>query len=151
MSIKAKVNAAGEIEFELQSPEDIQTLLAAAKNGLVALSTAGMMQTSLQRLRAAYDRIRAQPVQKKVILALGESPDGLTDVELREKVGLDNNNKLGGTMAGIHKTAKAVGLSLEHVLIKRSLAGAKPALYHYRLTPDMLDVVASNKAKRAGS
>lgn len=145
MSIKAKLNTAGEIEFELESPEDIQALLAAAKNSSVAIA-AGAPQTSLQRLRAVYNRIQARASQKRIVLALAGSVEGLTDVELRDKVGLDNNNKLGGTIAGIHKSAKTVGLSLEHVLVKRSLKGAKPALFHYRLTPDMLDVVATKKA-----
>ncbi len=147
MSIKAKL---GEIEFELETESDLRVFLAAAKGGTVStLAPALAPDTPVQKFRKFLKRIDARSKQKKAVFALADSPQGLTDVQLRQAIEVVNNNELGGMVAGMQKSAKYCGLKLEQVLSKTRLTGAKPARFLYRVTPDIRDLIHSKPIGRS--
>lgn len=144
MGVKAKI---GDIQFEFDTEADLRMFLAAAKNGVVSGQVVEP-ETFVQKLRKFDQRIAARDKQRSLVKALLAGPEeGLTDAELRAHLGFRTNNELAGTMAGISKNAKGVGLSLEHVLTKRKLTDGS---YRYRLTPDTREILANTKRAKSG-
>jgi len=47
--------------------------------------------------------------QRKLLDALLATPDGRTDLQLRQSLGLDNNSALGGVFTGFIRNVKKVG------------------------------------------
>lgn len=141
MSIKAKV---GEIEFELDTVEDLMALLAAAKMGTSALPVASSPDRSeslKQRLKAAWNGMGKR--QRGIIRALTQAPDGLTDGELCTNLGIGGNLALGGLMAAMNRAIKAEGLRPDQVILKTKAPSGRGQLY--RLTPDMMELPFKSK------
>lgn len=145
MSVKAKM---GDIEFEFETEADLRVFLAATRNG-TATSQSGAPETFVQKLRSLHKRIVGKDRQRQLLKALLDgSESGLSDEQLRQKLGLKSNNELAGTVAGISKNARSVGLTIEHVLIRNKLANGT---YLYRLTPDMRDILGSSSKTKSGA
>jgi len=142
MAIKARI---GDVILEVETEADLRMLLAAAKSGALAVQAPALPETVTERLTKLYHTRLGSDRQRGLIKALARAPDGLTDTEIRSALGFASNTVLAGVMASISKNAKAVGLRFEHVLVKDTLAG-NGALYRYRLSPEMREVVMKAEA-----
>ena len=136
MSIKATVDG---IDYELETEADVRAFRAAFKSG--KSPTTSEPETLIQRLRQFFERVSRHEKQKAFIAALTESKAGHTDIELCRILGLPGNNVLGGVVANVSKNAYAVRLNPDQVFVKKILKGARPAKYHYQITPDLRDLV----------
>jgi hypothetical protein len=54
--------------------------------------------------------------QRKFLSLLVNSPDGVTDTQLRQTLGLTTNKAFGPILSGISKKAKKSGISLQDIL-----------------------------------
>ena len=143
MAIKARI---GDIELELESEADLRMLISVVKNGALPAQPAMPAETLHDKLRRFYKSVKKQG-QRGVLTALANAPEGLTDVELRARVNARNNTVLAGYMSGLSKHAKATGLRLEQVLVKRVLlAQPSTGLYQYHLTAEMREVIRGKQA-----
>lgn len=94
------------------------------------------------KLEKFYDSVLSNPGQMlKVLRAIRLKPDGLTDLELKEILKLQKNAALPGIMAGISKRAEKVGLTHQDILIKEVPGGEGGALYRYKLTEAMKELM----------
>ena len=82
---------------------------------------------------------------------LAQSPNGLSDSELRTLLSLDTNNALAGVTASIAKAAVKLGLSKGAALhvSKTKVSGRRG--YKYRLTPEMQTAMDSRQGGGSGA
>jgi len=59
--------------------------------------------------------------QKKFLKQILGNADGLTDIVLRQSLGLSSNKAFGPILAGVSRRAKKVGVSLQDVLQKEKV------------------------------
>jgi hypothetical protein len=145
MTIRAKV---GELEFEMDSEQDLQVLLAAVRNGknLGGKPISILLdEPTADDLSQVWHAVVKKEKQRKVVTALLAAPNTLVkDSELASRVGLQNNNQLGGVIAGIARTARTLGVSLESILYReRSPAGPM----FYALTLEMRECIDNSKIR----
>jgi len=138
----------GPAEIEAETADDVRELLATlgllpASNGTAPkVNPNESIQDRLRRIRERV--VRAEQV--KVLRVLASAEEGMTDAELAEAASLPNTGSLPGIMQALSKYAKAVGLEPHHVMnktVRKSDAGRS---YHYRLTPEMRDIMKKEKA-----
>ena len=58
--------------------------------------------------------------QRAVLTCLHSAEGSVRDEELRAAIGVDDNAKLGGTMAGLSKRAIKIGLTMDDIILKES-------------------------------
>ena len=124
----------GEIIIEVDTAQEVQIVLQAMK-----LSK----PSAFEHLDLAqfYCRL-GESNQARLLKALRQRPDGMTDTELRLELGLRNNNVLAGITGGLSKTATKAGLTFAEIVIRTECKGkGKRRSYHYQLTEPMLSVV----------
>lgn len=86
--------------------------------------------------------IRGIPRKQRAILGcLANAPGAVRDEELRVAIGVDDNAKLGGTMAGLSKRAGRMGLTIEDILRKESWQNGQGRHYSYTITDGMRTVM----------
>ena len=140
MAIRARI---GELVFEVETESDLRLLLAVAKDTNTVGQPATQTEGVGDRLKRFYARLRSDG-QQRVVHALANAPEGMTDRELRSVLNIDNNNQLAGLVAGLSRHAKAVGLTREQVYTRRKVRG--PGVkYHFRLTADMREIMVSKE------
>ncbi len=74
----------------------------------------------------------------KVLNVLAESPDGLSDAEIRGKLNIDSKVVLAGIMSAIAKSANTLGIGYENVVTK-TVTNKKHGdmRYHYALNENV--------------
>ena len=138
MAIKARI---GDVELEIESEADLRMLMSVVRVGAVPMQPALLSETLGDKLKRFLKRVKKQE-QRRILMALADSAEGLTDAELRARVGAKSNTVLAGYMSGLSKNATASGLRLEHVVVKHPLAvQSSNGMYQYRLTPEMREVI----------
>ena len=142
MSIRAKVDG---ITFEFDSDEDLRTFLRAVKSG--SIQTQGdraplphqrndETERSLgERMKMFYKAVKVKRGQLSVLRTLLGAKAGMKDVQLIRAVDFHNRNELGGVIAGISKTAKPYGLTLDALVERNRLPASEGRAMLYRLTP----------------
>jgi len=139
--VKAKnVTVEVDSERELRS---VLSILGVVSNGAVPTpATIASEQTSGERLLKFLNHL-PEGYQVIVIRSLAKATVGLTDVELRQHLGLANNSQLAGIMAGLSKNAGANGLSYEDIVERQQRTDVRDgSKYFYKLTDGMRDVVS---------
>ncbi len=142
-----KIRLPNNVVIEADNQYDLRAVFAALgiSNG-VSQTVQGeppKEQSALDRLQKLWGRLGSEN-QRQALRALAEASDGLSDSELRSLLQFKSNNELAGVIGGIAKNAKAVGLKIDHVLIKQVLADG----YAYRLTPEARDIAVEQSWAR---
>ncbi len=143
-----KVRVSDNILVEVESEDDLRMVFAALglRNGatLPAERAAG-----IDPRRQLFRSLRTK-AQRTMLRSLAQSIEGLSDEQLRHALQIKSNNELAGTISGLTKRTKALGLKLGDLLL-RERTGRRS--YHYRLTPQMWDISVdqgwATKAARA--
>jgi hypothetical protein len=86
---------------------------------------------------------------KAVIYALANAPEGLSDAELREKMGVESKLVFAGIMSAIAKSAIKVGIGFENV-VTRTITDNRNGKrkYHYILTDDVKKELTANPLQK---
>jgi hypothetical protein len=142
---------ARDVVIEADSDRELRAVLAI----LGVLPSAGTpghphtlaSPTSKDKLLRFYSYL-GEGYQSQVIRALAESTVGLTDIELRNTLGFENNMKLAGVMSGLSKNAKSAGLSYGEIIEKQPTDGRDGSLYLYRLTAGVREIMPSGHARQ---
>jgi hypothetical protein len=74
--------------------------------------------------------------QKRFLSLLIENPHGKTDRSLRQELGLNDNNALGGMMSGIAKSAKKAGVSVDSLWSSTWKRVGDEDVKEFRLNPE---------------
>jgi hypothetical protein len=162
MSIRVRKSDNGEVTFEAESEGDLRLIVDVLGIGsgkptkTPSAQGASAPESSREapeshRGRASGADVFAQKVvtflgrihgsQQTIIKGLASAPDGLTDAQLREMLGVQDNHPVGGAMTGIAKNARSSGLDTTEILVKTTTERGDGRSYHYRLTPRFLTVL----------
>lgn len=79
--------------------------------------------------------------QRLILVCLANGPGSVRDEELRAAIGVEDNSKLGGSMAGLSKRAVSMGLTIEDILMKESWQNGQGRHYSYTITDGMRAVM----------
>jgi hypothetical protein len=145
MTIKARI---GDLEFEVDSVEDLKILMEAAKNGASsdtvqqrrAPEPSGAHKPLEQRLEDLCERL-ASDAQRRMVAAIASTPEGMTDKELRQIVPFETNFVLAGTSAGVSKHASALGIDMSYVWSREPARNVPGANFLYKMTLEMRQAV----------
>jgi len=135
MAYRVKLN---NLEISCDSYADLRQLLKdyadtknpARDNGQVSILR---QEQSIKKLVASL-----QSNQKKIFMAL-TSGAIKNDKELRDQIGVDTNNALAGTLAGLVKNFKRFGLDPSTAILKSKKGSGDSLMYEYQLSADFLE------------
>jgi hypothetical protein len=85
-----------------------------------------------QRMKDFFKAIKAQ--QRKLVDALYEHPDGRTDDQLCQALGLADGRSLAGVFTGVFKNARKVGADPKEVYVRSSVTIGDKRQFEYTLT-----------------
>lgn len=118
-----KIRFKGSVEIECDTVDEVISIAhrLADTNGKVTDYTLPDVVSSDAGIRLTTSRFQEfvgflDAEQRKFLALLVESPDGKTDHNLRQALGLSDNKQLGGMMSGISKLAKKAGFSIGDIL-----------------------------------
>ena len=136
------------LEIRVDTADELQMVMSALGNSLSSKTPTQVVEP--KSLAEFYKDMDKFSMGYRVLTTLRENPDGMSDVELREKLGTVDNKisgqVLGGTFAGITKQAKKAGLESSDITESRlyRVDEEKPtwAVTHYKLTKKMLEAMS---------
>jgi hypothetical protein len=129
-----KVNYRG-LEVTCETPEDVDALASLARIGKACKQAVrGFPKPSLfdnPKHGSARILVRELAEQPRNLLRLLAEKGKMTDAEIRELLGLQNNKALAGVLTGISKRAKKAGINKAIVekVSKRNGTGERRYLY----------------------
>lgn len=136
MPYRVKLN---DLEISCDTYADLRQLLKEYGNDKSSAKQSGQspFQHDAQSIKNLVSTIK--PNQKKILTAL-MSGSAKSDTELRDCIGADNNNALAGTLAGLVKNFKRLGLDPSTAILKTKNGSGETRTYQYRLSADFLEV-----------
>ncbi len=148
MSIKISKDG---ITFEVDTADELEVVLRALRHTTQAISnpiTAINLTSTVgaKSLSEFYQDMEQDSRQRRVIMALRNRPEGMTDYELRSLLGLESGPALGGVLGALTKAANKAGLSSSDIIetrIGQDKSGF--ATYLYRLTDKMREAIENVK------
>lgn len=140
----------GSVPIDCDSPEDAIDLAkkAHADGSAVARPTARQSdqaggEGSRWTEKRAADFLRLiEGKQRKLLDALLEHPDGRTDDQLCQLLGLNDGRQLAGVFTGMWKNAKKVGADPNDLYTKRPATIGGKRVYEYFLSESFRRVAA---------
>jgi len=130
----------GDVLVECENEADLRAVVnvLGPRAGTVASAFTSDRPTRLGRL---IEAVKGRPTAA-LLFHLARAGGDVSDERLLEALHLDSNTRLAGSMAGLSKQARKVGLELGDVLTRRKLKKrAGKARYIYRLRDDVAEMV----------
>lgn len=88
--------------------------------------------------------------QGQILRIIGEKPEGVTDTELRNKMGLSNNLGIAGIIGVMSRNAKKFGFKFDEILHSTqkvtTINGKLTRTYLYKLTKEMMEAMPTKLA-----
>lgn len=142
----------GSAVIEVDSETDLQTVLrviAPAQPRLIpegdSINVAGEVHGAGENPHRRMVKGLVSDNQRRFLLALAQAPNGMTDGELRNVLGLNggaaSNSALAGFVTGIVRQAKRAGLTKQQVLTSRKSGRPGARVYHYNLNSAMREAI----------
>lgn len=143
--VTAKLHTDDGITVEVDAPPEeyeiaLLTTLRAIRGAVEPTPRAGA-GASAAAFHQMVDRLSEETIDYLRLLA--DYPEGLTDVELREALGIDSRRKLAGMNGAVTKVAENAGIDAEIITrtVTRKADGTRQ--YHYVIPPDVRQRLAS--------
>lgn len=121
--------AAEAVELARQSGEGVPTEQKKT-SGDKSAPVSGSRWTE-QRVRDFFRAIKAQ--QRKLVDALLETPDGVTDEQLCQQLGFADGRSLAGVFTGLWKNAKKVGADPKELYLRNTVTIGDKRQFEYTL------------------
>lgn len=137
------------LEIRVDTAEELQMVMSALGSSQHGKTPTQVVEP--KSLDEFYRDMDKDSMGYKLLVALREKPEGMSDIELREKLSMPDEpmlsgQALGGAFAGITKQAKKAGLEASDITEYRSYRDdeEKPigAITHYKLTEKILEVMS---------
>ena len=128
----------GELVIEVESEHDLNIVLDALKEpaGITKKQwDIAVPEGAMLKFFKAIQPFTSTNVYK-MLMALKENPNGLTEYELKAKLGVDKGQAFGGMMGGITKNARNYGLEPSNIYTCNKSEDGQSMMY--KLTEEML-------------
>ena len=146
----------GDLEIEIQDASDLQLALDALGEGQAAVaagsqskskvpSTGQVVQVTApsgELFRRFYEGLGGE-YAKRFVRALYDSPNGLSDAQVRRALDLESNLKLAGISSGIAKGERRAGLPAQAAVKREKRGNVGDYSYRYWLTRECRQALES--------
>jgi len=140
------------ITIEVDSVEQLNLVLSSWKTDRERTTTKTTPSVDItvkkpEGLSSLLKQMNHHPKQLALIKTLYENQDGLSDNELRAKLGLNTGNAFGGTLSGLTWQAKKLGLHGRDIVSREERKNAKGETYYfYKLTSEMVEMMKQSES-----
>ena len=149
----------GSLTIEVDSEDDIRTVLRAAGGGQLPLpevaapnnGAAAEPPDGAEPTEALCRRLWAtitNPRTQAYMHMLAAFPHGVTDTVLRERLSLNSNSELAARTTQVVRACRRLGIDDARLLIRRREGPVGDRTYFYELAPVMQDVMTAGGGGR---
>lgn len=135
----------GDITIEVNTETELKLVLdtlSGQQSSRKALNKSESELDATDVFARVYETIPTYGKAHKILIALKEKPEGMTDTELKEMLGLESSQALGGAMAGIGRRANAAGTDINHIVESTVTPNGG---WLFKLTEEMRKVMENEK------
>ena len=136
MAVRIKI---GNASIEVDTASDLKQVLGilsseTGSNGKQLHFNMTSNLSATAKWTEFYQRLK--PLQKEFVDHLRANPEGVTDVDVRKKLGIETNKGLGGFLGGFSKQGEPFGIKGKSLIIRKDHQDRFGSRFWFTLSKD---------------